>query len=87
MPWSRNLAGAVRRDGRRACDSGIGAGFVPEVLDTGIYDEILTADNEAPFLMGQELAKTEGILVGISSGAALHAAIQVAARRRMKEKP
>lgn len=59
---------------------GIGAGFVPEVLDTGIYDEILTADNEALFLMGQELAKTEGILVGISSGAALHAAIQVAAR-------
>lgn len=59
---------------------GIGAGFVPEVLDTEIYDEILTADNEAPFLMGQELAKTEGILVGISSGAALHAAIRVAAR-------
>ncbi len=59
---------------------GIGAGFVPEVLDTTVYDEILTVDNEEPFRMGKELAATEGILVGISSGAALWAAVQVAAR-------
>lgn len=59
---------------------GIGAGFVPEVLDTTVYDEILTVDNEEPFRMGKELAAIEGILVGISSGAALWAAVQVAAR-------
>ncbi len=60
---------------------GIGAGFVPEVLDTEIFDEIMTVDNEQPFAMARELAKTEGILVGISSGAALYAAVQAAARR------
>lgn len=59
---------------------GIGAGFVPEVLDTEIFDEIMTVDNEGPFAMARELAKTEGILVGISSGAALYAAVQAAAR-------
>ena len=59
---------------------GIGAGFVPEVLDTEIFDEIMTVDNEEPFAMARELAKTEGILVGISSGAALYAAVQTAAR-------
>ncbi|MDM8249776.1 cysteine synthase A [Lacrimispora saccharolytica] len=59
---------------------GIGAGFVPEVLDTEIFDEIMTVDNEEPFAMAKELAKTEGILVGISSGAALYAAVQAAAR-------
>lgn len=59
---------------------GIGAGFVPEVLDTEIFDEIMTVDNEEPFAMARELAKTEGILVGISSGAALYAAVQAAAR-------
>ena len=59
---------------------GIGAGFVPEVLDTEIFDEIMTVDNEEPFAMARELAKTEGILVGISSGAALYAAVKAAAR-------
>ena len=59
---------------------GIGAVFVPEVLDTEIFDEIMTVDNEEPFAMARELAKTEGILVGISSGAALYAAVQAAAR-------
>lgn len=59
---------------------GIGAGFVPEVLDMEIFDEIMTVDNEEPFAMARELAKTEGILVGISSGAALYAAVQTAAR-------
>ena len=59
---------------------GIGAGFVPDVLDTEVYDEILTVNNEDPFLMGKELAKTEGIQVGISSGAALYAALKVAER-------
>ena len=57
---------------------GIGAGFVPSVLDTGIYDEIIRVDNEAPFEAARELAQTEGIQVGISSGAALYAAIQTA---------
>lgn len=59
---------------------GIGAGFVPQVLDTGIYDEILTVSNEAAFAAGREAGKLEGILVGISSGAALHAAIELAKR-------
>lgn len=59
---------------------GIGAGFVPEVLNTQIYDEIITVDNETPFAVSRMLAKTEGILTGISSGAALWAAIQVAKR-------
>ena len=59
---------------------GIGAGFVPDVLDTEVYDEILTVNNEDPFLMGKELAKTEGIQVGISSGAGLYAALKVAER-------
>ena len=59
---------------------GIGAGFVPEVLDTGIYDEIIPIENEAAFATGKEVGRTEGILVGISSGAGLNAAIQVAQR-------
>ncbi len=60
---------------------GIGAGFVPEVLNTGVYDEIITVENEAAFATGKEVGRTEGILVGISSGAALNAAIQVAQRQ------
>ena len=59
---------------------GIGAGFVPEVLDTTVYDEIIPITNEAAFASGREIGRTEGILVGISSGAALNAAIQVAHR-------
>ena len=59
---------------------GIGAGFVPKVLDTRVYDEIITVDNEAPFATAKMLARTEGLLTGISSGAALYAAIEVARR-------
>lgn len=59
---------------------GIGAGFVPEVLDTGIYDEIITVDNDVPFATSKMLARTEGLLTGISSGAVLYAAIQAAKR-------
>lgn len=59
---------------------GIGAGFVPDVLNTRIYDEIITIENEDAFVTGKLLAKKEGILVGISSGAALKAAIELAKR-------
>ncbi|MBP3917624.1 MAG: cysteine synthase A [Clostridia bacterium] len=59
---------------------GIGAGFVPEVLDTAVYDEILPIENEAAFAAGRDIGRTEGILVGISSGAALSAAISLAKR-------
>ena len=59
---------------------GIGAGFVPETLDTKIYDEIIPVENEDAFATGKEMAKTEGILVGISSGAALYAAKELAKR-------
>lgn len=59
---------------------GIGAGFVPDVLNTDIYDEIFKAENEAAFETAKLLAKKEGILVGISSGAALHGAIELAKR-------
>ena len=57
---------------------GIGAGFVPDVLNTGVYDEIYKAQSEDAFAAAKLLAKKEGILVGISSGAALHAAIEYA---------
>ena len=59
---------------------GIGAGFIPKVLDTSVYDEIITVDNEAPFATAKMLARTEGLLTGISAGAALYAAIEVARR-------
>ena len=59
---------------------GIGAGFVPEVLDTKVYDEIITIENEEAFEGGKLIAKQEGILVGISSGAALQAAVKLAQR-------
>ena len=65
---------------------GIGAGFVPETLDTKIYDEIITVENEDAFATGKEMAKTEGILVGISSGAALYAAKELAKREENAEK-
>lgn len=59
---------------------GIGAGFVPDILNTDIYDEIITVDNEEAFEAGREFARAEGILVGISSGAALFAAEQLSKR-------
>ena len=65
---------------------GIGAGFVPEVLNTDIYDEIIKVSNEDAFAVGRAFAVEEGILVGISSGAALHAATQLAGRPENKGK-
>ena len=65
---------------------GIGAGFVPDTLNTDIYDEIITVENEDAFATGRELAKTEGVLVGISSGAAVWAASQLAKRPENKGK-
>ena len=59
---------------------GIGAGFVPKVLDTGIYDEIIPVENEDAFATGREIGRSEGILVGISSGAAVWAAVELAKR-------
>ncbi|MCF2670535.1 MAG: cysteine synthase A [Clostridiales bacterium] len=65
---------------------GIGAGFVPEVLDTKVYDEIIAVENEDAFAVGKLIGKREGILVGISAGAALWAAIQLAKRPENKGK-
>lgn len=59
---------------------GIGAGFVPKILNTEVYDEIIPVDNEDAFATGRQIAKTEGLLVGISSGAAAWAAVQIAKR-------
>ena len=59
---------------------GIGAGFVPQVLDTQVYDEIIPVTNEDAFALGREIGHTEGVLVGISSGAAVWAALQIAQR-------
>ena len=59
---------------------GIGAGFVPDVLNTGVYDEVIPVANDDAFATGKDLGKTEGVLVGISSGAALYAAIELAKR-------
>lgn len=65
---------------------GIGAGFVPDILDTKIYDEIIPVENEAAFEKGKLLAAKEGILVGISSGAALYAAVELAKREENEGK-
>ena len=65
---------------------GIGAGFVPDVLNTGIYDEIIQVSNEDAFAAGRAIAVEEGVLVGISSGAALHAGTQLAKRPENKGK-
>ena len=65
---------------------GIGAGFVPDTLNTSVYDEIIKVENEDAFAKGKEVAQTEGILVGISSGAALWAAAEVAKRPEFKGK-
>ena len=59
---------------------GIGAGFVPDTLNTGVYDEIITVENEDAFATGRAIARQEGVLVGISSGAAVFAATQLARR-------
>ncbi len=65
---------------------GIGAGFVPDTLDTGVYDEVLAISNEDAFRYGRQFAQAEGVLVGISSGAALAAAVKLAARPEFKGK-
>ena len=65
---------------------GIGAGFVPEVLNTKIYDEVIPVSNENAFATGKLIGRSEGVLVGISSGAALWAAIQLAKRPENKGK-
>ncbi|MBD5150343.1 MAG: cysteine synthase A [Oscillibacter sp.] len=65
---------------------GIGAGFVPEVLNTGIYDEVILVENEAAFAAGRRVGRSEGVLVGISSGAAVWAAIELAKRPENKGK-
>ena len=65
---------------------GIGAGFVPETLDTKIYDEVIPVENEKAFACANKIAKCEGILVGISSGAALSAAIELALKEENKDK-
>ena len=65
---------------------GIGAGFVPEVLNTAIYDEIIAVDHEDAFAVGKQVGRSEGVLVGVSSGAAVWAAIQLAKRPENKGK-
>ncbi len=76
---SKGVAGAHKIQG-------IGAGFVPDTLDTRVYDEILPVENEDAFAAGREIARREGVLVGISSGAALHAATVLAKRPENKDK-
>ena len=65
---------------------GIGAGFVPKILNTSVYDEIITVKNEDAFATGNMIGKTEGVLVGISSGAAVWAAVEIAKRPKNKGK-
>lgn len=65
---------------------GIGAGFVPEILDTGIYDEIIPVENEDAFSLGRQIGRTEGVLVGISAGAAVWAALELAKRPENENK-
>ncbi len=76
---SKGIAGAHKIQG-------IGAGFVPDVLNTKVYDEIIAVENDDAFITGRALAKTDGILVGISSGAALFAAAEIAKRPENKGK-
>lgn len=76
---SKGIAGAHKIQG-------IGAGFVPAVLNTEIYDEIITVENEDAFATGKKIGRSEGVLVGISAGAAAWAALQVARRPENKEK-
>ncbi len=65
---------------------GIGAGFVPETLDTDVYDEVIAVENDDAFKVGKEFARAEGVIVGISSGAALWAAVELAKREENKGK-
>ena len=65
---------------------GIGAGFVPEILNTDVYDEIIKVENEDAFEAGRLVGRSEGVLVGISAGAAVHAGIELAKRPENKGK-
>ena len=65
---------------------GIGAGFIPDILNTEIYDEVITVENSDAFEVGRTVARTEGVLIGISSGAALWAAKEIAKRSENKDK-
>ena len=76
---SRGTAGAHKIQG-------IGAGFVPSVLNTAVYDEVIAVENEDAFAMGRRIGQSEGVLVGISSGAAVHAAVQLARRPEFRGK-
>ncbi|MDD5920859.1 MAG: pyridoxal-phosphate dependent enzyme, partial [Oscillospiraceae bacterium] len=76
---SKGIAGAHKIQG-------IGAGFVPDTLNTQIYDEIIPVENEAAFAAGREIARTDGVLTGISSGAAVWAATELAKRPENKGK-
>ena len=82
---SQRLAGEPLKPGRHAIQ-GIGAGFIPEILNTKIIDEIFTVSNEAAFETARDVAKMEGILCGISSGAAVFAALTVARREENRGK-
>ncbi len=78
----------VLSEGKRGAHKiqGIGAGFVPDTLDTKIYDEVIKVENDAAFETGRNFGKTEGVLVGISSGAALWAALEIAKRPEFEGK-
>ena len=85
FPVPGSAARVVRVHGAHKIQ-GIGAGFVPAVLNTGVYDEIIAVDNVAAFATGKKIGKSEGVLVGISSGAAVWAAIELAKRPENKGK-
>ena len=78
MAWSRPPLGTLKGNRRPAQNSGHRRRLRASILDTGVYDEIVTVENDTAFAYGKELAKTEGFLVGISSGAALYAAMEEA---------
>ena len=76
--WSLTPPPALRRPGRPHQIQGIGANFIPDTLDRSIYDQVIRVRDEDAFAAGRELVRTEGVLVGVSSGAALWAAAQLA---------
>lgn len=77
-PWSSPVLSGGQAGPHKI--QGIGAGFVPDALDTDVYDEVIPVQNEDAFALGREIGRKEGVLVGISSGAAVWAAIELARR-------